>query len=187
MAEISDEELDECANELVRDLLERRAAVDHWEGHLASSALSTGTAILALHLARLRPDGLRRGRLEPSDRGVDALIAGGAGWLAKHQNPDGGWGDTTRSRSNISTTAIVWGALSKVAGEDPSIVLSLQRAEVWLRAAAGGVSPDALRAAILRRYGKDQTFSVPILTVLALTGKLGSDATAAWRSVPQLP
>jgi squalene-hopene/tetraprenyl-beta-curcumene cyclase len=177
MAEIADGPLDQCANELVRDLLERRAAVDHWEGHLASSALSTGTAILAMHLARPKN----------SDRGVDALIAAGSGWLAKHQNADGGWGDTTRSRSNISTTAIVWSALSKVAAQNPSIVLCLQRAEAWLCAAAGSVASDALRAAILRRYGKDQTFSVPILTVLALTGKLGSDANTAWRSVPQLP
>ena len=46
----------------------------------------------------------------------------------------------------------------------------------WLRRAAGDTTPDALRAAILRRYGKDRTFSVPILTVLALTGKLGDDA-----------
>ena len=63
----------------------------------------------------------------------------------------------------------------------------LDRAEAWLRAAAGGVTPDALRSAILRRYGKDQTFSVPILTVLALTGKLGNEVEAAWRSIPQLP
>jgi squalene-hopene/tetraprenyl-beta-curcumene cyclase len=37
------------------------------------------------------------------------------------------------------------------------------------------------------RYGKDRTFSVPILTVLALTGKLGDDTREAWRSIPQLP
>ena len=41
--------------------------------------------------------------------------------------------------------------------------------EAWLRHAAGDVTAGALRSAILRRYGKDQTFSVPILTVLALT------------------
>jgi hypothetical protein len=45
-----------------------------------------------------------------------------------------------------------------------------EKAAAWLRRAAGDVSPDAIRAAILRRYGKDRTFSVPILTVLALTG-----------------
>ena len=44
-----------------------------------------------------------------------------------------------------------------------------------------------LRSAILKRYGKDRTFSVPILTVLALCDKLGADRTQAWRSVPQLP
>ena len=50
------------------------------------------------------------------------------------------------------------------------------RSGEWLRRAAGDITPTALRAAILRRYGKDRTFSVPILTVLALTGKLGDDA-----------
>ncbi len=40
--------------------------------------------------------------------------------------------------------------------------------------------------AIGDRYGKDRTFSVPILTVLALAGCLG-DEQLAWRLVPQLP
>ncbi|MEZ6052644.1 MAG: prenyltransferase/squalene oxidase repeat-containing protein [Planctomycetaceae bacterium] len=40
--------------------------------------------------------------------------------------------------------------------------------------------------AIRKRYGKDKTFSVPILTALALTGRLGSPETA-WKIVPQLP
>src|SRR5439155_23355034 len=69
----------------------------------------------------------------------------------------------------------------------PAVQYGLTRSEVWLRSAAGDVTPDALRTAILRRYGKDRTFSVPILTVLALTGKLGADPAMAWRSVPQLP
>jgi squalene-hopene/tetraprenyl-beta-curcumene cyclase len=105
----------------------------------------------------------------------------------RFQNPDGGWGDTIRSRSNISTTAIVWASLSKIAGNEASVVPAIDRSSVWLRHAAGDVTPVALRSAILRRYGKDRTFSVPILTVLALAGKLGEDAKAAWRSVPQLP
>ena len=165
--------------ELARRLLARRAAPDHWDGCLASSALSTGTAVLALHLTAKR-----RGRAgEPLDR----LVRAGACWLIQNQNDDGGWGDTVRSRTNISTTAIVWATLSLVARGDAAVIASVMRAQSWLRAAAGGVTPDVLRAAILRRYGKDQTFSVPILTVLALTGKLGDDAAAAWRSVPQLP
>jgi squalene-hopene/tetraprenyl-beta-curcumene cyclase len=170
--------LDECLSGLARQLLDRRAARDHWDGHLASSALSTGTAVLALHLTARR-----RGRAgEPLER----LVQAGARWLIDNQNDDGGWGDTVRSRTNISTTAIVWATLSLVARVDAAVVATVARAESWLRGAAGDVTPDMLRAAILRRYGKDQTFSVPILTVLALTGKLGAEAVA-WRSVPQLP
>ena len=58
--------------------------------------------------------------------------------------------------------------------------------EAWLREKAGGLEPDVLARAIKRRYGKDRTFSVPILTVLAIAGKLG-EGRAAWRRVPQLP
>ena len=41
-----------------------------------------------------------------------------------------------------------------------------------------------MRQAIADRYGKDRTFSVPILTMLSLAGRLGADP---WRLVPQLP
>ncbi len=168
---------EQTVTELARRLLDRRAARDHWEGHLASSALSTGTAILALHLTAER----RRRSGEP----LVPMVRAGARWLVGHQNEDGGWGDTVRSRTNISTTAIVWAALSMVAS-DASAKAAVARAESWLRAEAGGVDPGTLREAVLRRYGTDQTFSVPILTVLALTGKLGPGADA-WRLVPQLP
>jgi squalene-hopene/tetraprenyl-beta-curcumene cyclase len=164
---------------LVRRLLDRRAGADHWDGYLASSALSTGTAILALHLTARDQAGSR-----------DALqrcVRAGADWLIAHQNADGGWGDTIRSRTNISTTAIVWAALSVVAEGDAAIVGAVARAAAWLRGAAGDLTPQHLRQAILARYGKDRTFSVPILTVLALAGKLGDDTVAAWRTVPQLP
>ncbi|MGH3117912.1 MAG: prenyltransferase/squalene oxidase repeat-containing protein, partial [Gaiellales bacterium] len=56
----------------------------------------------------------------------------------------------------------------------------------WLRSEVGQLKPASLRQAILKRYGSDRTFSVPILTVLALAGKLGAGADA-WRLVPQLP
>ena len=165
--------LDSAIGRLSERLRDRRVDPGHWEGCLASSALSTGTAILALHLADRE-----RSR---------AAVETGRRWLVDHQNADGGWGDTIRSRSNISTTAIVWATLSKLAEADSASGTSLTRAADWLRAAAHDISPDALRAAILKRYGKDRTFSVPILTVLALCGKLGSDEQRAWRSLPQLP
>lgn len=159
-------------------LLDGRAAPDHWVGRLSSSALSTGTAVLALHLTA-QARGQAGDPLKP-------LIARGADWLVEHRNDDGGWGDTVRSRTNISTTAIVWAALSLLAREGGAAASAVSKAEAWLRRAAGGLSPDELRRAILQRYGKDQTFSVPILTVLALAGRLGPERDA-WRSVPQLP
>src|SRR5437870_1179185 len=89
-------------------LLGARTAAGHWDGELSSSALSTATAVaaLALHareIGRQNPDALTRDAL---------LIAGGIQWLLAHQNRDGGWGDTDRSVSNISTTALVWAALA---------------------------------------------------------------------------
>lgn len=169
--------LERCLGTLIDRLRARRPAPDHWVGHLSSSALSTGTSILALHLV-----GLHR-----SSATLPSHIQRGARWLVEHQNVDGGWGDTVRSRSNISTTAIVWAALSVVGGGNHACAAAVEKAAAWLRAGAGDTTPRALRDAILRRYGKDRTFSVPILTVLALCGKLGPDTVSAWRQVPQLP
>jgi squalene-hopene/tetraprenyl-beta-curcumene cyclase len=166
-----------CAQKLAARLLERRAAPDHWDGHLSSSALSTATAVLALAITDR----------ERASAAFDRYVHAGIRWLIATQNPDGGWGDTVRSRSNISTTVIVWAMLTLAAGADHDSAGALARAEAWLRSAAGHTSPAALREAILKRYGADQTFSVPILTVLALTGRLGSPAADAWRSIPQLP
>jgi len=155
---------------LVERLLEQRNASGYWDGRLSGSALSTATAVVALSAA-----------------GDRAFVGRGVAWLADHQNADGGWGDTVLSRSNISTTALAWAALSFTESSDARVRAALMRAASWLHAESGETTPAALRAAILRRYGKDKTFSVPILTVLALTGRLGTDTQAAWRMVPQLP
>jgi len=45
---------------------------------------------------------------------------------------------------------------------------------------------DRLARAIIARYGKDRTFSVPILTMCALAGRLGS-GREAWKHVIPLP
>jgi squalene-hopene/tetraprenyl-beta-curcumene cyclase len=180
MATVLDRDrLDLALSTLVRRLLDWRAAPDHWDGRLANSALSTATAVLALQTAA------ENGHETKGPLG--RFVRAGSTWLLQHQNPDGGWGDTVRSGSNISTTAIVWATLSKIGGEEAGAEAAIERSGAWLRHAAGDTTPRALRSAILRRYGKDRTFSVPILTVLALTGKLGEDARVAWRSIPQLP
>ena len=167
-------------------LLSLRNERGHWEGELSSSALSTATAVVALSL-------------------VDAeqhatLIDGGARWLAQHQNADGGWGDTTISKSNLSTTLLCWSALTLVirergqpAPEDSrdtgawqAPLLAIQRCEPWIRERVGSLEPDAICKAVVARYGKDKTFSVPILMTCALGGRLGPH-DEAWRRVLALP
>lgn len=151
----------------------------HWEGELSTSALSTATAVMALwqHLSvRFRKTGATP---HPPDV---ALIAKGVDWLISHQNPDGGWGDTIKSHSNISTTMLAYATLQAcsstpiLAGMHDTAILAdaIDRSRAYVDE-AGGV------AAIRERYGKDHTFSVPILTHAALAGLV------PWSEIPALP
>ena len=119
-----------------RKLLESRVREGYWEGELSSSALSTATAVLALAL--LLREG--EGRL---DRGLLAtcrtLVAKGTGWLVRTRNPDGGFGDTVGSPSNLSTTVLVWAALTAA---DGSCAQTLAATRAWLTARAGGLEAD---------------------------------------------
>jgi squalene-hopene/tetraprenyl-beta-curcumene cyclase len=157
-----------------RQALSARRSADHWEGRLSSSALATATAVVALSLSGARANA--SGRHTP-------LVERGVRWLTAHQNADGGWGDTTSSPSNISTTVLGWCACGTASG-DESARLAGRAAERWIDRAVGGLDPEAVSAAIAARYGHDRTFSAPILLVCALTGRLGADR---WRLVPQLP
>lgn len=148
-------------------LLGLRNAAGHWEGELSSSALSTATAIVALHT------------VDP-DRHADA-IAAGAAWLVGHQNADGGWGDTPLSKSNLSTTLLAWSALHRVR---PDAVPTFARAETWIRGHTDSLAPADLARAVVARYGRDKTFSVPILMLCAIGGTLGDHP---WRHVLPLP
>jgi squalene-hopene/tetraprenyl-beta-curcumene cyclase len=168
-------ELDQAIAALTVRLLAKRTAVTHWEGYLSSSALSAATAVTALALAERATGGHTR-----------QLIDGGIGWLTQSQQADGGWGDTVHSRSNLSTTLLCWGALSLSRESHPAAAGAIERVAPFLRREVGEASPERIRDAIINRYGTDRTFSVPILTVLAITGCLG-EGRDAWRLVPQLP
>ncbi|HEY8550802.1 MAG TPA: prenyltransferase/squalene oxidase repeat-containing protein [Vicinamibacterales bacterium] len=157
-------------------LLASRTAGGHWEGRLASSALATATAILALRTVGRECDGVA---VDGSARLVDE----GTEWLLRTQNPDGGWGDTPDNASNISTSALCWAALGLVP-RTTAVTCSLKLVEDWITREAGGLSAAHLARVLEARYGKDRTFSVPILTALAIAGRLGPDG---WRAVPQLP
>ena len=175
-------------------LLSKRNEHGWWTGRLSTSALSTATAVMALIKAvEATKDESQRARWQ-------SLIDGGLKWLAEHQNSDGGWGDTVLSISNISTTMLahaVFRAVCKNSGtgsplirpvghllplarekghcESDRRIASVIESSANYIAEAGGV------AAMIKRYGKDRTFSVPILTHCALAGIVD------WKDVIPLP
>lgn len=151
-------------------LLRLRGADGFWHGHLSSSALSTAVAAVALQ----QLDAAAHRAL------VDRAIC----WLAAHANPDGGWGDTPDSPSNLSTTLLVWSALAHADPADAAAGGAVRGAEGWICREAGSLEPERLAAAVLAAYGQDRTFSAPILTLCAIARRLGSDP---WPFVPQLP
>ena len=173
-------------------LLAARNAQGFWEGHLSSSALSTATTVFALATVDTK-----RHR---------SLIERGLRWLSDHQNADGGWGDTVQSPSNLSTTLLGYCAFASDCGlriadcglasevmanpkseiSNPQFDSAARKAESWLRARAGTLEARDLAKAVEQQYGRDRTFSVPILTMAALSGRLGTDSDA-WRLVRPLP
>ncbi len=152
-------------------LLAERTPDGHWVGELSSSALSTATAVSALAL--LFPH--QSAEMQPR---IKLLIENGLRWIFERQNVDGGWGDTDLSVSNISTTMLVRAA-AELASKLPNLSCSLsdlqrQAAEQYIES-KGGIP------GLRRRYGKDKTFAVPILTNYALAGLV------SWREVSALP
>ncbi len=170
MTSFSDLRLETAYQTALAALLAERTPEGHWVGELSTSALSTATAVSALALVR---------KATAARGSFDSLIAGGLHWLGSHQNADGGWGDTVRSFSNISTTMLCRAAFH-LTGASTSYEDTLRRSEEWLRDRYGKASEE-LAEAVRARYGKDRTFSVPILMTSALAGLV------AWREVPSLP
>jgi len=156
----------------VRDeLLAERTADGHWVGELSSSALSTATAVSALAMIGRRTDlgfGISNVGFQISD-----LVERGVGWLVRHQNDDGGFGDTDKSHSNIATTYLVVAALH-LAGKAEAYRELIARAEKYIESKG---RLEGLKA----RYGIDKTFVVPIMTNLALAGLV------KWEEISPLP
>jgi squalene-hopene/tetraprenyl-beta-curcumene cyclase len=171
MIQIDEQALNDTVATLRQRLLASRNVQGHWVGRLSSSALSTATAVFAL----AQVDGTRH----------RSLIDSGLRWLCENQNTDGGWGDTVRSPSNLSTTMLCYSALA-VADACSNYPDTIEKTESWLRREAGTLEPHALAGTVMDRYGKDRTFSVPILTMCALAGRLGP-GRQAWCSIKPLP
>ncbi len=171
MIRIDEDRLNRTMATLRERLLALRNAQGHWVGHLSSSALSTATAVFAL----AQVDAQRHRK----------LIDHGLYWLCENQNIDGGWGDTVQSPSNLSTTLLCYSAMA-VSNAPPPCRRAVEKTEAWLRREVGSLEPAALAKAVTDQYGKDRTFSVPILTMCALAGRLGA-GPQAWRSIKPLP
>jgi squalene-hopene/tetraprenyl-beta-curcumene cyclase len=158
---MNDRALERTRIRLKQRLLDARQQKYYWTGGLSDSALSTATAVVALHLA---------GNNIP-------IVEAGMNWLERFQNEDGGFGDTSLSHSNLSTTLLCWAAFL-ITGRRSKAKDQIMK---WIGRNAGGPEPDVLIQALTARYGNDRTFSVPILAVLAVAG------IVPWRMVPQLP
>ena len=155
------EVLDIMIAELTAHLKAKRPADGIWRGELSSSPISTSVAVFALQ----RIDAERYAR--QIERGVE--------WLVSAMREDGSWGDTLESPSNLTATLLTYTSLYAV-GKAPA------QTEKYLAEHFGGVDDEHLVRGVLDYYGKDLTFSVPILVMCALAG-----IVKCWDKIPQFP
>jgi len=140
-----------------------------WSGRLSSSALSTAVSIVAL-------------KLDPN-RDNDSRIAKGYDWLCENRNADGGFGDTPHSESNVSTSLLCYAAIFYCQrGQEGSP--TLQAIESFLETRNISFTAQDITSSILKFYGNDYTFSVPILSMLTLCGVLPPET---FNHIPRLP
>ncbi|MGB7347344.1 MAG: prenyltransferase/squalene oxidase repeat-containing protein [Pirellulaceae bacterium] len=160
------ERVRQTLNRLRRELLAEKTAAGHWVGELAGSALSTATAISALSSVCVHGGG------NPSR--WDLLIRRGIDSLRGQQNDDGGFGDTDLSHSNIATSYLVMAA-STLATQAIGFSLSDESTAKLSRYIEQQDGIEGLR----KRYGKDKTFVIPILTNMAIAGLVNWDEVQA--------
>ena len=142
-------------------LMKCRSADGMWRGALSSSAISTAVSVFALQ------------RID-ADR-YASQISAGVRWLHAAMRADGSWGDSVESPSNMTATLLTYVSLYAV-GQAPA------ESRQFLNNQFGGDSEEALTQGVLRYYGRDLTFSVPILMMCALAGVVRS-----WKNIPTFP
>jgi prenyltransferase beta subunit len=162
-------QIEEIQIHLENKILSFRNNNGYWSGYLSSSALSTAVATFALWFFDKEKN--------------KKQIHQGLNWLSKNINPDGGYGDTTKSKSNLSTTLLCWSAFS-IVKYDIEYIEVIKKIENWLLKEIKSLKPAKLSKAVLNHYKTDRTFSVPILAMCALAGRLGDNG---WKYIPQLP
>ena len=151
----------DAAQAAYSQLVAEQNADGFWPGELSPSAVGTATAVIAFSLAE------RAG--VPEAAGSAPLRRRGVAWLCATQNADGGWGDSPKNLSNPTAAALALCAL-RLEGERDARA----RGEAYLKRQGGF-------AGLVELYGRDRTFSVPVLTVAAGAGYV------RFGQVPALP
>ena len=142
-------------------LMKSRSADGMWRGSLSSSAISTAVSVFALW------------RIDSEK--YAAYVQAGVRWLHETMKTDGSWGDSVESPSNMTATLLTYVSLYAV-GEAPT------QSRQYLHQQLGGDTEEALTLGVLRYYGRDLTFSVPILMMCALAG-----VVTDWKKIPPFP
>lgn len=155
--------------ELAEKLISEQNHDGYWNGELSDSALSTAVAIVALRIAGFKNDEWR--------------IEAGYSWLRNNINSDGGYGDTRDSLSNVSTTLLCYAAVSycKEGGNGELVLKSMEK---WLSGQGITLDPATITKSVLKFYGSDYTFSLPILSMLVVCGVIPSSSAG---KIPGLP
>jgi len=153
--------VDRMVDFLHNELFNRRSEDGLWTGFLSSSAISTSISVFALFMHDKEKHQI--------------IIQKGIQWLKSTMLTNGSWGDTPESPSNITATLLCYATLTAT-GEVP------KKTKQYIYKQFNGLADQYIINGVLNYYGKDLTFSVPILVMCALAGVISS-----WKKIPQLP
>lgn len=157
----TEEKIQTIVNDASKRLLSMRREDGMWEGHLSSSAISTSVSIFALSVI--------------DHEEYQKEIERGMQWLKQTMKPEGAWGDSIESPVNMTATLLSYTALSHL-HQVP------EATERYIRETLGWKDEAQLIDGVLAYYGKDLTFSVPILMMCALAGVISN-----WKRIPPFP
>lgn len=163
-------QLEDQYRNLCKTLIAEQNRNGFWTGKLSSSALAVAVSIVAIKLKGL-PNHEER-------------VNKGLQWLFSNVNADRGFGDTPESESNVSTSFLSYAAISYCHTEEFHGAVVLKGIENYLESQGISLKSGDISKSVLSHYGKDYTFSVPILSMLMICGMLGEEDI---RKVPQLP
>jgi squalene-hopene/tetraprenyl-beta-curcumene cyclase len=162
--------LNAVSEKVKKELMNSFQPSGYFEGRLSDSAVSTAVGAMAMSI-------------NPKD---ESRMHQAVNWLCNNINSDKGWGDTPESSSNLSAVLLSRAALFNSGIKSAKVQRCLDNSTGWLNKMLGTTEESFLIDAILKFYGSDLTFSVPILTVCMLCNLFGNDQTL-WEKIPALP